>query len=141
MPETFNLSRFTEAQNPLYPAILAELCAGQKRTHWMWFVFPQLAGLGLSPTSRFYALSSLAEAQAYLADPILGPRLAECTQAVLTHPTRTAEQIFGPIDAAKFRSSLTLFAEADPAAAHFPAALKTFFANQPDEKTLHLLHP
>ncbi len=141
MPEPFNLSRFTEAQNPLYSTILAELRAGHKRTHWMWFVFPQLAGLGRSPTAQFYALENLAEAQAYLADPTLGLRLAECTAAVLTHPTHTAEQIFGPIDAAKFRSSLTLFAEADPAAAHFPAALKTFFANQPDEKTLHLLHP
>jgi uncharacterized protein (DUF1810 family) len=138
MPDPFNLSRFLAAQDPLYPTILAELRAGQKRTHWMWFVFPQIAGLGLSPTSQFYAIANLSEAQAYLAHPVLGPRLTECTQAVLQNHHRTATQIFGPIDAAKFRSSMTLFTQAAPQTPLFQTALSTFF-DSPDERTLQIL--
>jgi uncharacterized protein (DUF1810 family) len=138
MPDPFNLARFVTAQDPLYPAILAELRAGQKRTHWMWFVFPQIAGLGISPTSRFYAIASLAEAQAYIAHPILGPRLTECTQAVLDNTHRTATQIFGPIDCAKFRSSMTLFTQAAPQTPLFQSALSAFF-DSPDELTLRRL--
>jgi uncharacterized protein (DUF1810 family) len=141
MPDTFNLARFAEAQTPIYPAIVAELRAGQKRTHWMWFVFPQIAGLGQSPTSRHYAIEKLAEAQAYLNDETLGPRLTECTNLVLTHPNKTATQIFGPIDDAKFRSSMTLFACAAPTNPLFRAALKTFFNAEPDELTLQKLNP
>jgi uncharacterized protein (DUF1810 family) len=136
---SLNLARFAEAQSPIHNTALVELRAGQKRTHWMWFIFPQIAGLGVSATSRFYAIADLAEARAYLADETLGSRLAACTDAVLLHPTRTASQIFGPIDAAKFRSSMTLFAQANPQAARFTAALETFFEGRPDEKTLDIL--
>jgi uncharacterized protein (DUF1810 family) len=134
-----DLTRFIEAQTPIYATVLAELRAGRKRSHWMWFIFPQIAGLGLSPTSRFYAIAGLAEARAYLADETLGSRLVECTQAALLHPARGATEIFGPIDAAKFRSSMTLFARADPKAECFPAALQIFFEGRADEATLGIL--
>src|ERR1700733_4889261 len=117
MTDPFELERFVAAQDQggTYEAALAELRAGRKRGHWMWFVFPQIAGLGQSPTSRHYAIASLAEAEAYLAHPVLGPRLIECARVVSELQGRSAQEIFGGIDAIKLRSSMTLFARADPA--------------------------
>ena len=135
---SFDLDRFVVAQARHYPQALAELTAGSKRSHWIWFVFPQIAGLGQSDTARFYAIGSLAEARAYLAHDVLGPRLAEATAALLRHPTRSADAMLGGIDAIKLRSSLTLFLEAG-AGAPLNAALDTFFAGQKDLATLRLL--
>ncbi|MFC2968181.1 DUF1810 domain-containing protein [Acidimangrovimonas pyrenivorans] len=109
---TGDLSRFARAQDGVYEIALAELRAGRKATHWMWFIFPQLASLGRSATAKFYGIADLAEARAYLAEPVLGPRLAECFRAVLGHDGLTAEQIMGHIDGLKLRSSATLFREA-----------------------------
>ncbi len=105
----FNLDRFVEAQAPVYAQALAELRSGRKQSHWMWFVFPQLRGLGRSATAQHYGISSAAEARSYLDHQLLGPRLIECTEAVLAHRDQQAEAIFGPVDAMKFRSSMTLF--------------------------------
>ncbi|MFC3067678.1 DUF1810 domain-containing protein [Phenylobacterium soli] len=135
----FDLQRFVDAQASVYPGALAELRAGAKRSHWMWFVFPQIAGLGLSPTAQFYAIASLAEAKAYLAHPVLGPRLVECTAAVNGVQGRTAHAIFGSPDDMKFRSSMTLFREAAPEERAFQAALDTYFSGAPDPATLRLL--
>jgi uncharacterized protein (DUF1810 family) len=134
----FDLSRFVEAQAPVYAEALAELKRGHKESHWMWFVFPQLAGLGRSPMAQHYAIGSLAEARAYLAHQLLGQRLIECTQAILAHRHLTAEAIFGPVDAIKLRSSLTLF-EAAGAQEPFDAALHLFFGGARDPATLALL--
>jgi uncharacterized protein (DUF1810 family) len=135
----YNLERFVDAQDGTYEAALAELFAGLKRSHWMWFIFPQLAGLGRSPTAQFYAIASIAEAQAYLAHAILGSRLRACVEAILPwEGKRSAEQIFGPVDAVKLRSSLTLFDRAEPAGL-FDAGLAVFFASERDERTLALL--
>ncbi len=136
MTDPFNLQRFVDAQAPVYNAVVRELIAGEKRSHWMWFVFPQIAGLGLSPTSVFYAISSLGEAKAYLAHPVLGPRLADCARLVLEAGGRTARQIFGAVDAMKFRSSMTLFARAEPGASVFADCLDAFFAGERDPATL-----
>jgi len=114
MPEPFNLDRFLTAQEDAYDTALDELRSGRKRSHWIWFIFPQLAGLGHSPTAQFYAVKSIEEAQAYLAHPILGARLHECLKALQLLETTDAEAVFGELDAMKLRSSLTLFAEADP---------------------------
>jgi len=103
------LHRFHEAQAGTYATALAELQAGRKQSHWMWFIFPQLASLGRSGTAKFYGIADLAEARAYLADPVLGPRLIACGEAMLAHPHRSAEDILGPVDALKLRSSATLF--------------------------------
>ena len=133
------LVRFVEAQdaNGTYLRALHELREGHKRTHWMWFVFPQIAGLGRSPTAQFYALASRAEAQAYLAHLVLGPRLAECTDAVLAWSgVRSAKTIFGDVDAAKFRSSMTLFEAAGETSDRFGKALEAFYQGQRDEATL-----
>jgi uncharacterized protein (DUF1810 family) len=111
---TDDLERFVSAQQGVYGAVLRELRAGRKTGHWIWFIFPQIAGLGQSELSRYYALSSLAEARAYLAHPILGARLRECAGLVLAIPDRTAEEMFGEIDAMKLRSSMTLFHRAAP---------------------------
>lgn len=111
------LARFVAAQASVYPAALAELRAGRKRGHWMWFIFPQLAGLGRSSTARFYAIADIAEARDYLAHPILGPRLEECAQALLGHRGRRPETVLGPVDAVKLRSSMTLFEAAGGPAA------------------------
>ncbi|WP_375287429.1 DUF1810 domain-containing protein [Sphingomonas sp.] len=129
------LDRFVAAQDGIYPTALAELRAGRKRTHWMWFVFPQIAGLGRSETARFYAIADADEARAYLAHPLLGPRLVEATQAVTQAPG-SAEAILGPIDAVKLRSSMTLFAAVADDPAPFDAALRHFFAEIPDPETL-----
>jgi uncharacterized protein (DUF1810 family) len=136
-----NVERFVAAQDDgVYGRALAELRAGQKRGHWMWFVFPQIAGLGRSETARLYAIESLAEARAYLAHPLLGPRLIECTEAMLALAgQRSAESILGAIDAMKFRSSLTLFESATTSGEPFSSALAAFFAGERDEATLDLL--
>jgi uncharacterized protein (DUF1810 family) len=137
--DRFDLNRFVDAQAPVYAEALAELRRGRKESHWMWFVFPQLAGLGRSPTARFYAIDSLDEARAYLAHPLLGPRLAECTEAVLAHRGRGADAIFGSVDAMKFRSSMTLFEAAAEETGTFAQALDSFFGGMRDTATLALL--
>ncbi|HEY0115364.1 MAG TPA: DUF1810 domain-containing protein [Allosphingosinicella sp.] len=133
-----DLDRFVAAQADVYGAALAELRRGRKESHWMWFVFPQIVGLGHSAMSHHYAIRSLGEASAYLAHPVLGPRLAECTDTVLGHDGTSAEWIFGAVDAAKFRSSMTLF-EAAGAAPRFALALDAFFGGERDQPTLRLL--
>ena len=135
----FDLDRFVEAQAATYSTALAELERGAKESHWMWFVFPQIAGLGFSPTARHYAIGSVAEARAYLAHPLLGARLRQATEAVLAHRGRTAESIFGKVDAMKFRSSMTLFEAAAPDDATFCQALDTFYGGERDPATLSLL--
>ena len=139
MAESFHLDRFLTAQEDAYDTALDELRSGRKRSHWIWFIFPQLAGLGQSPTAQFYAINSIEEAQAYLAHPILGARLHECLKALQLLETTDAEAVFGELDAMKFRSSLTLFAEADPGDAIVEAALDRWFGGEKDGKTLQLL--
>jgi uncharacterized protein (DUF1810 family) len=136
----YDLDRFVAAQQGVYDQALAELQAGRKQSHWMWFVFPQLAGLGRSPTAAFYAMASADEAHAYLAHPLLGPRLRECAGAVLTHRGGSAEAIFGVVDAMKLRSSMTLFEAVSEEPAPFRAVLDTFFSGVRDRATLDLLH-
>ena len=136
---TSGLDRFVEAQDPVYGQVLTELNAGTKRSHWMWFVFPQVAGLGRSATAQFYAIADLAEAKAYLAHDLLGPRLQECTQAMLEWAgKKDAEAILGPVDAMKFRSSMTLF-EAAGGGEEFGEALQSFHAGERDPATLERL--
>lgn len=132
------LDRFTDAQRDSYPTALAELRAGAKRSHWMWFIFPQVAGLGQSAMARTYAIADADEARAYLAHPVLGPRLIEATEAV-TAAQGSAEAIFGGIDAVKLRSSMTLFAVVAEAPTPFRAALARFFDGVEDAATLRLL--
>ncbi len=132
--DPFNLARFTDAQNGVYEHAVAELRRGRKTGHWMWFVFPQIAGLGQSATSRHYAITSLAEAQAYLDHPVLGPRLRECA-SVLVETPGGAEQIFGGIDALKLRSSMTLFQHADPGEPLFRQVLDLYFDGAADPAT------
>ncbi|MGA1982618.1 MAG: DUF1810 domain-containing protein [Acidobacteriaceae bacterium] len=131
-----NLQRFLDAQAPVFSQVFAELREGRKRTHWMWFIFPQIAGLGSSPMAQHFAISGRAEALAYLAHPTLGPRLRECTELVNQIPNRTIADIFGYPDDLKFRSSVTLFAAVAPGEAVFRAALDRYFAGQPDPATL-----
>jgi uncharacterized protein (DUF1810 family) len=139
--EQYQLERFVAAQDAgqTYERAVAELRQGRKTSHWMWFVFPQIAGLGQSPTSRMYAISSLGEARAYLAHPVLGPRLAECAEIVCGVESRSAEQIFGGIDAQKLRSSATLFALADPATQVFRRVLDQYFDGVADPATEALI--
>ncbi len=139
MADPFDLERFVQAQQDVMSAVKRELGTGHKRTHWMWFVFPQLRALGRSSTARRYGIGSLAEARAYLAHPALGPRLMECTALVLAVEGRTVHEIFGSPDDLKFRSSMTLFAAADPAAAVFTSALAKYFDGAPDPQTTELL--
>ena len=134
----FDLDRFVEAQRPVYAAALAELRRGRKEGHWMWFVFPQLTGLGRSATAQHYAIGSLAEAKAYLAHPLLGARLRECCEAALRHDMR-ADALLGPVDAVKFRSSMTLFERAAPEEELFVRCLDSFFQGERDQATLGLL--
>ncbi len=136
-----DLQRFVDAQDRggTYERALAELRAGHKTSHWMWFVFPQLAGLGTSAMARTYAIGSLAEAQAYLDHPVLGPRLRECARALTEHSDRSARQILGEIDAVKLRSSMTLFACAAPEERVFREVLERFYDDAADEKTERLL--
>ncbi len=138
MPD-FNLDRFVAAQDNVYVEALDELQRGRKTSHWMWFVFPQIAGLGHSATARFYAIADIAEARAYLAHPLLGPRLGECVAALLAHRGLSAEAILGPVDAMKLRSSMTLFAAAAEDPTPFAAVLDAFFAGARDAGTLDRL--
>jgi uncharacterized protein (DUF1810 family) len=153
-----NLQRFVDAQASVFSQVLAELRAGRKRSHWMWFIFPQIAGLGSSDMAQHFAISGRAEAEAYLAHPTLGPRLRQCTELVnqvptdpallssrsaaegsafsTTDPNRTVSDIFGYPDDLKFRSSITLFASVAPAEPAFAAALLKYFAGKPDPATL-----
>jgi uncharacterized protein (DUF1810 family) len=135
--DPYDLARFVAAQDAggTYERAVAELRAGRKTSHWMWFIFPQIAGLGFSPTSRRYAIRSMAEARAYLRHPVLGPRLTECARTLTRLTGYTAERIFGGIDATKLRSSMTLFAAADPAEAVFGQVLEQYFDGQPDRLT------
>jgi uncharacterized protein (DUF1810 family) len=134
-----DLQRFLDAQAPVIAAALAELQAGRKRTHWMWFVFPQIAGLGFSAMAQRYAIGSRAEAEAYLAHPILGARLKECVSTAMASGVRDAHALFGSPDDLKFRSSLTLFAEVAPAEPVFAEALAVFFGGARDPATLERL--
>ena len=139
MNDPFNLSRFLEAQDSVFVDVLSELRAGRKRTHWMWFVFPQIRGLGRSPMSERFAINSLQEAEAYLAHPILGPRLRECTQLVSAVEGRAISQIFGNPDDMKFRSCMTLFAGATSDNKIFQDALEKYFGGKPDPMTMELI--
>jgi uncharacterized protein (DUF1810 family) len=135
----YDLDRFVIAQRHAFDGALAELRAGRKTGHWIWFIFPQVAGLGHSEMSRFYAIGSLEEARAYLADPVLGPRLRACAEAMLAVAGRTAVEILGPVDATKLRSSMTLFHHAAPDEALFGQVLDRYFAGVPDPATEALL--
>ena len=138
--DPFNLRRFVDAQQAVFKTAIAELAAGAKRTHWMWFIFPQLAGLGRSRAAQFYAIGSLEEARAYLAHPLLGPRLRECVSAVLYWAgERSPAQILGSLDAVKLHSSLTLFEQLRTEAL-FEEALGAFYDGKRDERTLALLN-
>ena len=136
MDDTHDLRRFVDAQAPVFDAVTAELTAGRKRSHWMWFVFPQIEGLGFSAMAQRYAIRSLAEAEAYLAHPVLGGRLRRCTDLVLAVEGRGIGAILGSPDDVKFRSSMTLFGRAAPAEARFRAALDRYFGGAPDPATL-----
>jgi len=135
MADSFDLERFVAAQQGVYDGALDELRAGRKVGHWIWFIFPQIAGLGHSATSQHYAIATLEEARAYLAHPVLGPRLRESAATVLATTDRTALEIFGSIDAMKLRSSMTLFHRAAPDEALFAQVLNRFFGGIPDEAT------
>jgi uncharacterized protein (DUF1810 family) len=137
--DPFELEHFAEAQANVIARVKDELRAGRKQSHWMWFIFPQLAGLGFSPMAQRYAISSLAEARAYLAHPLLGARLRECTELVLAIHGKSAHAIFGSPDDLKFRSCLSLFAEAAPDEIVFNIALAKYFAGAKDPRTLSLL--
>jgi len=135
----FHLERFVEAQAPVFDAALAELAAGRKRSHWMWFVFPQLRGLGRSPTSEFFGIASAAEARAYLAHPLLGPRLEAALAALNGSPGRSLGEVFGSPDDLKFCSCMTLFAALAPAGPYGPA-LQRWCEGRHDARTLALLN-
>jgi uncharacterized protein (DUF1810 family) len=140
--ESFDLKRFVRAQEPVFDAALRELRAGRKRTHWMWFIFPQLRGLGSSEMATFYGLGSLAEARAFLAHPLLGPRLALCVRTVLAIEGATLREIFGSPDDVKFRSSMTLFAlAAEGEDDLYARALGRFCGGEMDARTMTLLPP
>jgi uncharacterized protein (DUF1810 family) len=134
-----DLQRFVDAQDPVYQGVLAELRGAHKTGHWMWFIFPQVAGLGRSAMSRVYAIESMAEARAYLDHPVLGTRLRECSRIVAAIPDRSAAAILGGIDAVKLRSSMTLFHRAAPDEPTFRAVLERFYDGVPDEATDALL--
>jgi uncharacterized protein (DUF1810 family) len=138
-PDPHHLQRFLDAQAHVIDQVLAELRAGRKRTHWMWFIFPQISGLGSSDIAQHYAISGRAEAIAYLDHPMLGPRLRECTDLVNQIPNRTIDEIFCYPDDLKFRSSITLFAAVAPGEEAFRAALEKYFSGIPDSATLALL--
>jgi uncharacterized protein (DUF1810 family) len=137
--DPFDLQRFVDAQDGVHDEALAELRAGRKRSHWMWFVFPQVEGLGHSPTAELYAISGLDEARAYLAHPVLGPRLVECARVVAGTTGRTAREVFGTPDDLKLRSSMTLFRQAAPDEPVFQEVLDRFYGGEPDPRTLERL--
>lgn len=138
-PDPHDLSRFVQAQEGVYDRALAEIAGGRKRSHWMWFIFPQLEGLGFSPTSRRFAIRSLAEAEAYLGHPKLGPRLVACAEAALGVAGRSASEIFGSPDDLKLRSCATLFARVAPAGSVFERLLVKHFQGAGDARTIELL--
>jgi uncharacterized protein (DUF1810 family) len=137
--DKFDLKRFVDAQNGVYERVLAELRAGQKTSHWMWFIFPQMDGLAMSATSRHYAIKSLDEARGYLEHPILGHRLIECSQTLLDLEDRSASQIFGYPDDLKLRSSMTLFSLVENPDPVFASVLDKYFGGKRDKRTLHIL--
>jgi uncharacterized protein (DUF1810 family) len=139
MIDPYDLRRFVDAQDPVYPRVRAELQNGRKESHWMWFIFPQIKGLGLSPMAIKFAISSRAEARNYLEHPILGPRLRECTRLVTNVQGRTIEGILGHPDDLKFRSSMTLFAGVTADAEDFTDALQKFYGGERDRATLERL--
>jgi uncharacterized protein (DUF1810 family) len=139
MDDPYNLDRFVRAQEDDYRQALAEITRGRKRSHWMWYIFPQIEGLGSSPTSREYSIKSLEEARAYLGHPVLGPRLLECAEAVLRVEGRSAAEIFGFPDDLKLRSSVTLFGCVLPPGSVFERVLGKYFGGEPDAATLRLL--
>ena len=138
MTDSYNLQRFVDAQAPVFDQVLHELETGKKRSHWMWFVFPQIKGLGQSETAKHYGIASKDEARAYLRHPVLGPRLIKCCKTINALTGKTAEGVFGPIDAMKLRSSLTLFAAVsdDPI---FQDCLDKYYNGKTDLRTLELL--
>jgi len=136
---TDRLGRFINAQNESFEEIIHELKSGEKVTHWMWYVFPQIAGLGQSATAKFYAIQDPSEAQAYLDHPILGKRLLECTQIVISLRGKSALAIFGDVDAMKFRSSMTLFMSVAGSDSVFQEAIENYFEGEPDQATLDIL--
>ena len=138
MTDPFDLERFVRAQNPIIRAVQGELAQGRKQSHWMWFIFPQIAGLGFSAMSQRYAIGSRAEAESYLAHPLLGSRLVDCTRLVLAVEGRTINAIFGAPDDAKFRSSMTLFGAVSDEPI-FDEALAKYFAGRRDDATLGIL--
>ena len=139
MEDPYRLGRFVDAQEHTYQAAVSELRAGRKATHWMWFVFPQVAGLGQSSMAKRYAIGSLAEAQAYLRHPVLGPRLRECAQLLQAIDGKSASEILGDVDAMKLRSSMTLFSEAEPGEGVFRQILDKYFQGVPDQETVRRL--
>lgn len=139
MKDPFNLERFVKAQADVFPQVLAELGAGEKRSHWIWFIFPQMKGLGSSSHSQFYGIGSIQEAASYWRHPVLGPRLEQCTILVNQVQKKPISQILGSPDDLKFRSSMTLFSRAAPDTTVFNDALQKYFAGQPDPLTLELL--
>ncbi len=138
-PDPFDLQRFVAAQADIYQEALGEIRNGRKRTHWMWFIFPQVAGLGMSPTSQHYGIAGLREAAAYLSHSLLGPRLIECSEAVVLVAGRSAHDIFGSPDDMKLRSSATLFARVSDASPVFRRILEQYFGGQFDPRTITLL--
>lgn len=140
MSDPYRLQRFIEAQETIFDTALAELKAGSKQSHWMWFIFPQLAGLGRSPIAQYFAIASIGEARAYLAHPVLGSRLRECIATLLAWANRrSAVQILGSVDALKLQSSLTLFEQVEPSGL-FSLGLAAFYEGRLDESTLALLN-
>ena len=139
MEDPFDLNRFVEAQREDYSQALTEIRAGRKRSHWMWYIFPQFDGLGVSSTAQHFAIKSVEETKAYLAHPILGARLRECVDALLNLEGRTAEEIFGFPDVLKLKSSATLFAHMSPPGSSFHRVLEKYYRGEMDEKTLRLL--
>ena len=137
--DPYHLDRFVQAQDRTYESALTEIRNGRKRSHWMWFIFPQFEGLGSSAQSVFFSIKSIAEAKAYLAHPLLGPRLIECAGAVLAIDGRSAIDIFGSPDDMKLRSSATLFARASPDGSVFHRVLDKYFGGRADDKTLRLV--
>lgn len=137
--DSYDLQRFVDAQEAAYWRVLEELQRGRKTSHWMWYIFPQIAGLGFSATARRYAISSIDEAKAYLEHPVLGPRLTECINLLLDVHGQPAEQILGGIDALKFRSCLTLFAATETSNTVFEKALQKYYEGIPDEQTLSMI--
>ena len=137
--DPLRVQEFLSAQAAVYDDVLAELKAGRKASHWMWFIFPQLAGLGVSSMARRFALSSVLEARGYAAEPVLGQRLRECTCLVIDVENRSINRIFGSPDDLKFRSSMTLFSVAVPAEPLFSQALQKYFSGEPDPRTIELL--